>query len=149
MKLAGRYRRHKRITKKLKGDAKKPRLVVFRSKKHIYAQLVDDTAGVTILSFSTLNKEFLTSVQTDTAKKKGKDEPAINKSSESEVSSDQTLKGKTALRSKEKAKKMGKLFAEKVLIRKIKEVCFDRAGYKYHGRIKALAEGIREGGIKF
>lgn len=117
-KWIGRERRHKRITKKMKGSSDKPRLVVFRSRKHIYAQLVDDTKQVVITGFSTLSREF-----------KDKNLKSADKKTESH--------------------QLGKMFAQKVLARGIKEVRFDRGGYKYLGRLKELAQGAREGGLKF
>ncbi|MBU0694585.1 MAG: 50S ribosomal protein L18 [Candidatus Omnitrophica bacterium] len=117
MKVNGRARRHRRITKKMKGSVDKPRLVVFRSKKHIYTQLINDATSRVIASCSTLTKEF------------------------------KEKKIKTG--NKEASLEIGKLLAQKALELKIRDICFDRAGYKYHGRVKALAEGAREGGLKF
>ena len=117
MKQIGREKRHERITKHLQGTENKPRLVVFRSKKHVYAQLVRDDIQKVIAGSSTLSKDF-----------KSKNIKSGNK---------------------EAAKIIGKLIAKKSIKLGIKEVCFDRAGYKYHGRIQALAEGAREGGLKF
>ena len=111
-----RIMRHKRIRGLVKGTQEKPRLSVFRSGRHIYAQLIDDTKGITLLSAS------------DKKESKGKPE----------------TKGKIG-----DAFKIGKLLAKKALEKGIDRAVFDRAGYKYHGRIKALAEGAREGGIKF
>jgi large subunit ribosomal protein L18 len=114
MKKEKRKRRHKRIRAKIFGTEKRPRLCVFRSNKHIYAQLIDDEKGHTIVSASDLELkriEKMTKVQ--------------------------------------KAKEVGKLIAKKAKEKNIEEVVFDRAGYKYHGRVKALAEGAREGGLKF
>ncbi len=124
MKISGRKRRHKRITATLKGDKERPRLVVFRSKKHIYAQLVDDQAQATLTSSSTLSKEF----------------PSREKKS---------LPPSASSANKEAAKELGRLIAKKGLGLGIKKVSFDRSGYKYHGRVKAVAEGAREGGLKF
>lgn len=107
-----RLRRHKRVRAKIFGTAKLPRLCVFRSSKHIYAQLVDDEKGKIIAA-----------------------------------SGDKELKGKKP--KQEKAKEVGKLIAKKSLEKKIEKVLFDRGGYKYHGRVKALADGAREGGLKF
>lgn len=101
-----RYRRHKRIRLKVMGNAKIPRLCVFRSSKHIYAQLIDDDKGRTLVS----------------------------------------TKGQVKI---SKAREVGKLLAEKAREKKIEKVLFDRGGYKYHGRVKALAEGAREGGLQF
>lgn len=112
-----RKKRHLRIRKRLIGTETKPRLVVFRSNKHMYAQVVNDEKNFTITGCSTLSKEF------------------------------KELGIKTT--NKEAAYQVGKMIAKKCLDLGIKEVCFDRAGYKYHGRVKALAEGAREGGLKF
>lgn len=104
--------RHKRIKAKTMGDAKCPRLCVFRSNKHIYAQLIDDNKGKTLVS-----------AKDTEIKKKDK---------------------KTAL-----AFEVGKLIAQKAIEKKIEKIIFDRAGYKYHGRVKSLADGARQGGLKF
>lgn len=117
MKLTGRERRHARITKKLQGDDDKLRLVVKRSNKHMYSQLVDDLKGQIKVSMSTLSPEF------------------------------RDLKIKTT--NVEAAKQVGILLAKKAQKNGINEIRFDRAGYKYHGRVKALADGAREGGLKF
>ncbi|MEI8350352.1 MAG: 50S ribosomal protein L18 [Candidatus Omnitrophota bacterium] len=117
MQTSGRIRRHTRVTKKVQGTATKPRLAIFRSSKHIYAQLVQDESGKVLIGCSTLSKEF-----------KAKNLKTANK---------------------EAAKEIGKLIAQKAIAIGIKEVCFDRGGYKYHGRVAALSEGAREGGLKF
>jgi len=110
-----RIRRHKRVRAKVFGTAQVPRLCVFRSNKHIYAQLIDDEKGKTLVAASDLEIKY--------KKKK------ITKN--------------------EKALEVGKLIAKKAMEKKIKKVVFDRGGYKYHGRVKALAEGAREGGLIF
>ena len=110
-----RYRRHLRVRKKVSGTVERPRLVVFRSIKHIYAQLVDDGRGATILS--------------------------VGDSSEGLVLDG---KGKVA-----KAKAAGKLLASKAKAAGITKVVFDRGGYRYHGRVQAVADGAREGGLEF
>ncbi|MDO8435766.1 MAG: 50S ribosomal protein L18 [bacterium] len=116
-------KRQKRVRAKIFGTKDKPRFSVFRSAKHVYAQLVDDDKGKTIISAS------------DREIKKTK-------------SKDPKLTGKKAI-----AYELGKLIAEKAKNlpagRQVEKVVFDRRGYKYHGRIKALAEGAREGGLKF
>ncbi len=117
MKRIGRKRRHKSIAHRVRGSASRPRLVVFRSKKHIYAQIIDDALGKVIAEFSTLHKEF-----------KAKKMKATNQEGANEV---------------------GKMISEKAQKLGVKNVCFDRGGYKYHGRVKKLAEGAREGGLKF
>jgi large subunit ribosomal protein L18 len=113
-----RLRRHSHFMKKFKKADPKLRLVVFRSNKHIYAQIVDDLEQKTITGTSSLAKAVLD----EAAKAKGK---------------------------KEKAKLVGKHIAQLAKEKSITTVVFDRAGYLYHGRIKALAEGAREGGLKF
>ncbi len=115
-KEESRARRKVRIRKKISGSMERPRLVVFRSNRHIYAQIVNDAEGRTLVSSSTL------------ALSKGQDALKL------------TL---------ECAGKVGKDIAAKALAGGIDKVVFDRNGYLYHGRIKALAEGAREGGLKF
>ncbi len=109
-----RIKRHVRIRNKISGTPERPRLNVFRSGKHIYAQIIDDINGVTLVSASTMDKDF--------------DGYGGNK---------------------EAAKKIGKTIAERAAQKNITEVVFDRSGYVYHGRVKELAEGAREGGLKF
>ncbi len=104
-----------RIRKKIKGTAERPRLSVFRSNKEIYAQLIDDISGVTLVAASSSMKEM------------------------------QSAKGPKV----ELAKAVGKTLAAKATQSGISAVVFDRGGYLYHGRIKALAEGAREGGLQF
>jgi len=106
-----RYRRHLRLRNKVKGTTERPRLVVFRSLKHIYAQLVDDTLGRTVATVSDLGIE-------------------------------QGKKG-------ERATEVGKLIAERAKKAGITRVVFDRAGYRYHGRVKAVADAARKGGLEF
>jgi len=134
-----RYRRHRKIRTRVEGTAKTPRLCVFRSNKHTYAQLIDDLKREVILSSSDL--EFKISGSKDTKKSK----PRTG------------LKNKDLERKKEKGDagrkvslsyKVGELIAEKALKTGIKKIVFDRGGYKYHGRVKALAEGVRSAGIK-
>jgi large subunit ribosomal protein L18 len=122
-KQAKRIRRHKKIRAKILGTKEKPRLCVFRSAKHIYAQLIDDDKRKTVIS--------------------AKDTEIKNLKSKSQKE-DNKMSGKIA-----RAFELGKLIAEKALEKKIEKVVFDRGGYKYHGRVKAVAEGAREGGLKF
>lgn len=112
-----RQKRHLRVRAKLSGTAEKPRLAVYRSEKHIYAQLIDDTKGITLVSASTVDKELKNSVE------KTWDVQA--------------------------AKRVGKLIAEKATAKGISSVVFDRGGFKFHGRVKSLADGAREGGLQF
>lgn len=109
-----RLKRQKRVRRKVLGTDAKPRLNVYRSLKHIYAQLINDVEGITLVSASTASKEKL------------KDSSNING-----------------------AKSVGIKIAEKAQAKNIKNVVFDRNGYKYHGRIKALADAAREKGLKF
>lgn len=109
-----RLKRHQRVRSKVSGTADRPRLDVFRSAKNIYAQVIDDVAGVTLVSASTNEKDFT--------------EYGGNKDA---------------------AKKVGLLVAERCKAKGIENVVFDRGGYLYHGRVKELAEGAREGGLQF
>ncbi len=110
-----RRRRHLRVRKKVSGTAEKPRLSVFRSLKHIYAQLIDDTSGHTLASASSLDPEI--------------------------QSGD--------LAGRDMAKRVGQLLAERAAESGHESAVFDRAGYKYHGQVRSLAEGAREKGLKF
>jgi len=133
-----RYKKHRKIRAKIFGTAKRPRFCVFRSNKHIYAQLIDDVGRKTLVAASDLELR---------GKKKT---TKITKSSENKVIT--KLKGKEEKRMTRKvtvAYEIGKLIAKKALQKKIERVVFDRGGYKYHGKIKALAEGAREEGLKF
>lgn len=116
-KNKSRIRRHLRVRKTVIGTAERPRLNVFRSSKHIYAQIIDDTKAVTIVSASTMDK--------DSKSENGKG-------------------GNT-----EAASKIGELIAKRAKDAGITQVVFDRGGYLYHGRVKALAEAARENGLQF
>ena len=105
-----RYRRHLRVRKRVNGTSERPRLVVFRSLKHIYAQLVDDTTSRTL---ATVSSHKLTGKKSD------------------------------------KSTEVGKLIAQKAKDAGFSSVVFDRSGYRYHGRVKAVADGAREGGLEF
>ena len=112
-----RQRRHRRVRKKVRGTAARPRLAVFRSNKHVYAQVIDDSTGRTLAHVSTLSKDLKGSLDDG------------NKT--------------------DAAKKVGALVAKICLSKKIDRVVFDRNGYLYHGRVSALANAAREGGLKF
>ena len=112
-----RYRRHTRVRSRVEGTPSRPRLCVFRSLNHIYAQVIDDLRGHTLVSASALDAEI--SAKTD---------------------------GKTKV---ESAELVGTLVAQRALQNGINRVVFDRGGYKYHGRIKALAEAARKVGLEF
>ena len=114
--LEGRARRQVRIRKKVFGTPERPRLNVFRSAKHIYAQVVDDMLGVTLASASTVDKD---------------------------------LRGSLSGKKIDKAKQVGKSLAELCKQKNIEAVVFDRGGFRYHGRVKAIAEAAREGVLKF
>jgi len=114
---AARERRHRRVRRKVVGTPARPRLSVFRSLRHTYAQIIDDTIGHTITSASTVEQEI--SSQCEGCKKV------------------------------DEARVVGRVLAERALAKGLKEVVFDRGGYKYHGRVKALAEGAREAGLRF
>lgn len=110
-----RQKRHARVRAKLSGTEARPRLNVFRSSKHIYAQLIDDVNGVTLASASTLDKEV----------------------------------GIEATGNADAAKKVGELIAKRAVEKGYKTVVFDRGGYLFHGRVKALADSARENGLEF
>ena len=109
-----RLKRHKRVRAKISGTASRPRLAVYRSNAHISAQVIDDVAGVTLVSASTHEKDFQGNGGNKVA-----------------------------------ARAVGKLLAERANAKGITEVVFDRGGYLYHGRVSELADGAREGGLKF
>jgi large subunit ribosomal protein L18 len=117
MQLVGRERRKLRIRRRVSGTEERPRLTVFRSAKHIYAQVIDDVAGKTLAHVSTLHAEV----------KKG-----IGESDKSDA-----------------AKQVGTALAKALLAKGVDKVVFDRNGYLFHGRIKALADAAREAGLKF
>ncbi|CAG35870.1 50S ribosomal protein L18 [Desulfotalea psychrophila] len=116
LKTLARAKRISRIRKKISGTSERPRLRVFKSNKHIYAQIIDDASGKSLVAMSTVDKQF-------------------DLGDES---------GKTAA-----AKKVGVVLAERATAAGIKKVIFDRGGYIYHGRVKSLSEGAREGGLDF
>jgi len=109
--------RHRRVRQKITGTISRPRLCVFRSLNHVYAQLIDDSRGQTLVSMGTLDSQVRSKIN------------GMGKS--------------------KKAGIVGTLLAEKALNKGIKQVVFDRGGYKYHGRVKALAEAARKAGLEF
>jgi len=111
-----RKRRHRRVRKKIVGSPERPRLAVFRSNKHIYAQLIDDLGGKTIASAS---------------------------------SADAALRSQMKGNSVDSAGKVGKLVAEHAIDKGVKKVVFDRGGFRFHGKVKALADSAREQGLEF
>ncbi|MBM7650340.1 large subunit ribosomal protein L18 [Bacillus ectoiniformans] len=110
-----RKKRHARVRSKINGTESRPRLNIFRSNKHLYAQLIDDVNGVTLASASTIEKDF----------------------------------GLEATGNTEAAAKVGELVAQRAVEKGVKSVVFDRGGYLYHGRVKALADAARENGLEF
>jgi len=114
---AARHRRHRRIRKKVAGTRERPRLNVFRSLGHIYAQVIDDVEGHTLVAASTIDAEVRSRID--------------------------------GLSKTEQARVVGEAVAERALEQGIDRVVFDRGGYKYHGRVKALAEAARDKGLKF
>ncbi len=125
-----RLRRHQKVRTKVFGTKERPRLCIFRSNKHIYAQLIDDEKSKMLAAVSDLKIK----------KQKTKTRTKMVKAEEGP----KTLTKKMAL-----AFEVGKLMAQKAKDLKIEKVVFDRGGYKYHGRVKTLAEGARAGGLKF
>jgi large subunit ribosomal protein L18 len=116
-KELGRMRRHGRIRKKMFGTEERPRLIVHRSLNNLYVQVIDDTKGHTLYSFSTQSKDF--------------------------------TKGNQKGGNVKAAEKLGQVFADQLKQKGIKKIAFDRGGYQYHGRIKALADSLRQAGIEF
>ncbi len=114
-----RIRRHRRIRKKVRGTAERPRLVVFRSLRHIEGQLIDDDSGRTLLGISSLASDL------------------------------RGAKGEGGATKTARAKETGKLLGQRAKAAGIASVVFDRGGYRYHGRVQALADGAREGGLEF
>ncbi len=114
---AARLKRHRRIRKRVFGTPERPRLNVFRSLRHIYAQVIDDMGERTLVSASTIDPEASAQLE--------------------------------GLTKTEQARVIGRLLAERALSQDVQKVVFDRGGYEYHGRVKALADGAREGGLEF
>ena len=136
IKQEKKYRRQKRVRAKIKGTAKMPRFCVFRSNKHIYAQIIDDEKGKTLGGCS--DKEIkISELQLKTKNLK---QEIKEKDQEKEI----IRTRKVAI-----AYQVGILLAEKAIKNKIKKIVFDRRGYKYHGRIKATADGARKAGLLF
>jgi len=134
-----RYRRHKKVRAKIFGTIDRPRLFVFRSNQHIYAQLIDDDKGRTLIAVSDLEIKK-THTRTNLVRERQKTKVG----EEEDKKSQKQMTAKLLI-----AFEVGKLIAEKALKKKIGKVVFDRGGFAYHGRVKALAEGAREVGLKF
>jgi len=150
-----RWRRHKRVRNRVVGTPERPRVCVFRSNTHIYAQLIDDTIGRTLVSVSSLKLTAPTPVPKTEAKaeaKKGKkaEKAAKTEKVENVEKAEKVEKAaasggrKTAL-----AREVGRLLAEAAKSKGVSKVAFDRGGYLYHGRVAALADAAREAGLDF
>lgn len=128
-----RIKRHKKVRGKISGTSKRPRLCVFRSNKHIYAQLIDDEKNKVLASTNDLKIKI---------KKQKNEKPSSAEGKKDKK--EKPLSSKLLI-----AFEVGKAIAKKAKELKIEKIVFDRGGYKYHGRVKALAEGARQGGLKF
>ena len=117
VKRRARLRRHRRVRKKVEGKETRPRLSVFRSARHIYAQIIDDTRGHTLASASTSDRELKNELE--------------------------------GLKKREQARLIGETLARRAKSQGVTRVVFDRGGYRYHGRVRSLAEGAREAGLEF
>jgi|SRR5688572_4878016 len=142
-----RWRRHKRVRNRVSGTAERPRVAVFRSNAHIYAQLIDDVAGRTLLSVSSLKVETpapkaapAPAAETEATEVK---KPRKGKKADAEA------KAEAAGRKIAVAREVGRQLAEAAKAKGYQKVAFDRGGYLYHGRVAALAEGAREAGLDF
>ncbi len=135
---------HSRIRRKLEGTAQRPRLNVYRSLNHIYAQLVDDHNGVTLVSASTVEGEASKPVKESKEAKAAKEAKGGAASEAKHKKTAKRTGGNVA-----SAKAIGKAIAQRAQEKGVKKVVFDRGGYLYHGRIKALAEAAREAGLEF
>lgn len=163
-----RVRRHLRVRQRVVGTPEKPRLCVFKSAKHIYAQIVDDTTGRTLLSVSSLKLGPLTVPQAAETKPKAAEpaaeaKPAAKTEAKGKGKDKEKDKGKGKEKQPEKkekkawmggrktaaAREVGRLVAEAAKAKGISAVCFDRGGYLYHGRVAALADAARRNGLQF
>jgi large subunit ribosomal protein L18 len=129
--LQSKLKRQKRVRGKIRGTQIMPRLSVHRSNKSIYAQIIDDTKGKTLIYVS------------------GKELPVTKADKDSKDQADKNTSSGENTAKKDKAYQLGELLAQKALKSKIKKVKFDRGSYRYHGRVKALADGARKGGLEF
>lgn len=137
-----RWRRHKRVRNRVSGTTERPRIAVFRSNAHIYAQLIDDTSGTTLLAVSSLKLDA--SAAKAAPKTEGKAEGKKSKKGEAAEA-----KAVAAGRKIELAREVGRQLGQAAQAKGFKKVAFDRGGYLYHGRVAALAEGAREAGLDF
>lgn len=131
-----RLRRHRRVRKRVSGTPVRPRLSVFRSGTNIYAQVIDDNRGITLLAASSIEPDYASRAKKGIAIPEG-DEVAT------------AIKGLTKNKRVQQAWLVGEIVAERAKAKGIEKVVFDRGGYIYHGRVAALAEGARHGGLEF
>ncbi|MCL1790147.1 MAG: 50S ribosomal protein L18 [Peptococcaceae bacterium] len=155
--------KRKSVRKKVSGTAQRPRLSVFRSLNHIYAQIIDDERGITLAAASSLDQEFRTAGKSDSVAASASDDKATvaatgkaaGKTADKAAPKGKSGKTKTTDSTRETggnivgAQKVGKLIAEKAKAKGIEKVVFDRGGNIYHGRVAALAEAAREAGLDF
>jgi large subunit ribosomal protein L18 len=132
-----RWRRHKRVRNRVIGTPERPRVCVFRSNDHIYAQIIDDTVGRTLVSVSSLKLE-------EPAQPAAKAAPAKKGKADKGEKAAAKAGRKTLL-----AREVGRLLAEAAIAKGVKAVAFDRGGYLYHGRVAALADAARQSGLEF
>jgi len=151
-----RWRRHKRVRNRVVGTMERPRVAVFRSNAHIYAQLIDDEAGRTLLAVSSLKLEAPAAAKKSEAKaakpkaEAKADAKADGKKGKATKEEKEAAKGSAALGKKTAlAREVGRLLAEAAQAKGFKKVAFDRGGYLYHGRVAALASSAREHGLDF
>ena len=154
--VLARRRRHERVRARVQGTPERPRLCVFRSLRHIYVQVIDDTRGRTLLAVSTLDPEVQTEMsamsavaaQPEAGKGKGKSKDKEAKAQPSTASEAPAESANDKAKTRQ-AVAVGHVLARRALAAGIKSVVFDRGGYMYHGRVKALAEAARKGGLDF
>lgn len=152
--VLARRRRHERVRVRVHGTPERPRVCVFRSLRHIYVQVIDDTVGHTLLAVSTLDPEVQTEVsvvaaQAEASIDKGKKAKAAKGSSEATAEQAGAVSAARGKGKTQQAVAVGHVLARRALAAGIKSVVFDRGGYMYHGRVKALAEAARKGGLDF
>jgi large subunit ribosomal protein L18 len=145
--LNARQRRHLRVRAKISGTPERPRLNVFRSSAHIYAQLIDDSQGVTLTAASSLDTTLAERV--NSIKVAAQVAAADESSSAPTVASASSNGDGNGPTKTDKARAVGQLVGERALALGITSVVFDRGGFRYHGRVKAVAEGAREAGLIF
>jgi large subunit ribosomal protein L18 len=144
-----RWRRHKRVRNRVNGTTERPRIAVFRSNAHIYAQLIDDSAGVTLLSVSSLKIDAPAASDAPKAEAQPEAKAEGKKTKKRDKGEGEEAKAAAANRKIELAREVGRQLAQAAQAKGFKKAAFDRGGYLYHGRVAALAEGAREAGLDF